>query len=529
MGGVGRKGQVKVPAGAARVDLTGKTVIPAIVDTHTHLAGTREALVDQLQRLAYYGAAAALSLGQDAGDLPFQVRAETIPGAARFRTAGRGITMPEPGRTDIPYWITSEAEARKAVQELAARKVDLVKIWVDDRDGKYQKLTPALYGAIIDEAHKHTLRVAAHIFTLDDAKGLLRAGIDGFAHGVRDRDIDDELVTLFKQRPDVFLIPNLPDQGMAGSLAWLSDTVAPAELKKMQEAQAARKPGVPESFAIQARKAVQELAGRKVDLVKIWVDDRDGKYKKLTPALYGAIIDEAHKHDLRVTAHIFTLDDAKGLLRAGIDGFAHGVRDKDIDEELVALFKQRPNVFLVPNLPDRGMTGDLAWLSDTVAPAELQKMQETQAARKPGVPESFAVQARNLAKLNAAGVRIGMGTDGPSAGWNPHVEMADMVAAGMTPAHVIVAATRTSADILRLSDLGTVATGKSADFVVLEANPLDDITNTRRITQVYLRGTAVDRAALKARWTRRDDRPDERPGVNLHRNSLDSVRAPVGW
>src|SRR4030095_7563076 len=106
------------------------------------------------------------SLGQDAGDLPFQVRAETIPNAARFRTAGRGITMPEPGRTDIPYWVTTEAEARKAVQELAVRKVDIVKIWVDDRNGTYKKLTPALYGAIIDEAHKHQLRVPAHILTL---------------------------------------------------------------------------------------------------------------------------------------------------------------------------------------------------------------------------------------------------------------------------------------------------------------------------------------------------------------------------
>jgi imidazolonepropionase-like amidohydrolase len=359
---VGRRGQVKVPAGAARVDLTGKTVMPAIVDAHTHLAQTREALVDQLQRLAYYGIAGVLSLGQDAGDLPFQVRAETIPNAARYFTAGRGITMPEPGRTDIPYWITSEAEGRKAVQELAPRKPDLVKIWVDDRNGMYKKLTPSMYGAIIDEAHKHKLRVAAHIFTLDDAKGLLRGGIDVFAHGVRDRDVDEEFITLFKQHPNVQLIPNLPDRGMGGNLTWLSETVAPDALKKMQEAEA---------------------------------------------------------------------------------------------------------------------------------------------ARKPGVPEAFAIQARNLAKLNAAGVRIGMGTDGPSAGWNPHVEMADMVAAGMTPAQVVVAATRTSAEILQRADLGTVAVGKSADFIVLDANPLDDITNTRRIASVYLRGTAVDRAGLRARWTGR--------------------------
>jgi len=244
----------------------------------------------------------------------------------------------------------------------------------------------------------------------------------------------------------------------------------------------------------EARKAVQELADRKVDIVKIWVDDRNGAYKKLTPALYGAIIDEAHKRNLRVAAHIFALEDAKGLLRAGIDGFAHGVRDKDIDDEFVAMFKQRPNVFLIPNLPDRGIAGSLAWMSDTVPADELKKMQEAQAARKPGEPEAFQIQARNLAKLSAAGIKIGMGTDGPSSGWNPHVEMADMVAAGMTPAQVIVASTRTSAEILRLSDLGTIANGKSADFVVLDANPLDDITNSRRISTVVLRGAAVDRS-----------------------------------
>src|SRR6266581_8324583 len=155
---VGRKGQVQVPAGAARVNLAGKTVMPAIIDAHKHLAVTRDALVDQLQHLAYYGIGVAMSLGQDTGDVAFQVRAETIPNAARLRTAGRGLTAPEPGRTEAPYWVKSEAEVRKAVQDLAAKKVDIVKIWVDDRDHTVTKLSPALYTAAIDEAHKQHLR-----------------------------------------------------------------------------------------------------------------------------------------------------------------------------------------------------------------------------------------------------------------------------------------------------------------------------------------------------------------------------------
>jgi len=354
---VGRAGQVQVPAGARRVDLRGKTVMPAIVDTHTHLATNREMLIDQLQHKAYYGVGVAMSLGQDNTDVAFQVRAETIPNAARFRTAGRGITMPEPGRTDAPYWISTAAEGRKAVQELAAKKVDLV---------------------------------------------------------------------------------------------------------------------------------------------KIWVDDRNGMYKKLTPDLYGPIIEEAHKNGLRVTAHIFTLEDAKGLLRAGIDAFAHGVRDKDIDDEFVNMMKQRPAVVLVPNLPDRGVATDLSWLAESVPAAELRTLQAN-ATNRPEVQQTFGIQSRNLAKLNAAGVKIALGTDGNIA-WAHHLEMEDMVASGMTPAQVIVSATRNAADLLKVADAGIIAANKSADFIVLDANPLDDIKNTRRIADVYLRGAAVDRAAMRKKW-----------------------------
>jgi len=354
---VGPRTAVTIPRGATRVDLAGKTVMPAIVNAHVHLALEREERTEQLQHMAYYGAGTVLSLGHDSGDVPFQMQDEVVPEGARGLTAGRGITSPEPGRSEVPFWVTSEEEARAAVRELAALEVGLIKIWVDDRNGRYEKLSPALYGAVIDEAHRHGVRVTAHVFTLEDAKGLLRAGIDAFAHGVRDRDVDDELV---------------------------------------------------------------------------------------------------------------------------------------------ALWQERPNVVLVPNLPNPGVAMDLGWLSGSVPPDELRRLQET-AIDRPEVQQRFGIQARNLARLHDAGVKIAFGTDG-SVPWAVHLELEDMVRSGMTPAEAIAAATGMSAELLQLTGVGTVAVGKSADFVVLDANPLDDITNTRRIDAVYLRGTAVNRDEMGARF-----------------------------
>jgi imidazolonepropionase-like amidohydrolase len=193
-----------------------------------------------------------------------------------------------------------------------------------------------------------------------------------------------------------------------------------------------------------------------------------------------------------VTAHIFELEDTKGLMRAGVDAFAHGVRDRDIDDELVAMFKERPNLVLTPNLPDRGVKTDLSWLQGSLPAATLEKLEAANTDR-PREQAFYGIQARNLARLNAAGVRITLGTDGNTP-WAAHTEMQDMVIAGMTPMQVIVAATRNSAEFLRMADAGTLEAGKSADFIVLDANPLDDITNTRRISSVVLRGVAVDRS-----------------------------------
>ena len=194
---------------------------------HAPLPSERRALEDSCTGKAYFGVAAVMSLGQDTGDLPFQVRDESIPGAARLRTAGRGITMPEPGRSDVPYWISTEAEGRKAVQELAAQKVDFVKIWVDDRNGKYKKLTPELYGADHRRgAQERAPRHGAHLHA-----PRTRRDCCGRPRRLRPRrarpDIDDEFLAMVKERRNLVLVPNLPDRGVKTDFSWLRRACRP--------------------------------------------------------------------------------------------------------------------------------------------------------------------------------------------------------------------------------------------------------------------------------------------------------------
>ena len=380
---VGKKGERQPPANATRVDLTGKTVIPALIDGHNHIGlvnekdgtntkanYTRDNLIDQLQRYAYYGTAAAMSMGLEADqELSYKLRDEVIPNAAKFLTVGKGIAAtsmagpPGEARLGIPYGAANPEEGRQHVRELHARGVHFVKFWVDDREAAVPKLKPEVYRAIIDEAHKNGMETLAHLSrtsALEDAKDLLKSGVDGFVHTVRDRDVDDEYIALVKAHPKVWTGPNIPGPG-------------------------------------------------------------------------------------------------------------------DTEEEINTL-------------------------AETLPASTIANMRRQLASRTAAPNQLFELHCRNVKRIHDAGMVIGLGTDGTGDGFGAHQQIAYYARCGFTAAEAIQAATSVNARVLGLTRMGAVAAGKEADFIVLDANPLQSIANTHKINKVYLRGAEVDRAALRAKF-----------------------------
>ena len=391
---VGRAGDVGLPDGGARVDLTGKTVIPTLTNAHTHVGFQRgatysrenygrESILDDLNRALYFGVTAVASQGIDPGDAAPRIRAEQAArtvGGARLFIGGRGIGFPNagPGAASyrgIAYEVTTAEQGRQAVREQAAQKVDFIKIWVDDRNGRAPRMTPDVSHAIIEEAHKRGLKVNAHVFYLSDVQDLVAAGIDGFAHLARDKELDDATVQAIVRR-GIVVMP----------------TLATAER--------ATHTTIPPSMAA-------------------WLD---GPVRGALP-------------------------------QATLDRVKAGFTERD-------------------------------------AP--------TAAANR----ERYGILQRSVAKLARAGAKVVLGSDTGTQdnpfGVTDHRELEMLVDAGMTPLQAIVAATSTPAAYLGLKAEGRIAQNHVASFVVLDANPLDDITNTRTIARIYLRGREVDRAQLRA-------------------------------
>jgi imidazolonepropionase-like amidohydrolase len=394
---VGTADQIKAPAGATRVDLAGKTVMPAIIATHVHPGFqrgltyaaanyARETVIDDLNRALFFGVSTVQSMGIEGGDVLYQIREDQRTGkigGARLLVSGRGIGAPNAGPggatyAGIAYEVTTEADCRRAVEELAARKVDMVKIWVDDRNGRAPKLSPPLYRAVIDEARRHGLRVIAHVFYHVDAVDLVDAGVDGFAHLVRDREMDDALVAAIV-RKGVFVMGNLT-----------------TPLKPT--------------------------------------------YASLPPWLTGG-------------------DPMLNLLAAS--------SPPSVVERMQAYYGKRD------------------------------------AKAVEGARQRYGILQRSMAKLAKAGAKIVLGADTGLEdhlfGFAEQLELQAMVEAGLTPAQAIVAATSRAAEFLHLDDRGALVPGRRADFLVLDANPLDDITNTRRLSRVYINGGAIDRDAIAPR------------------------------
>lgn len=387
---VGGSDSISAPTGAASVDLSGRTLMPLLHSLHAHVGYlrdgsmkaehyTEESIWQDLDLHRHYGIGSVLALGSDPGDAAFDVRSAQANGngrGARLFTVGQGVTSKGGWPTIIPaiaaspQQVETEEAAREAVRAMVEKKVDAIKIWVDDAGGRVPKISPELYRAAIDEASKHGLATFAHVFYLEDARGLVEAGISVLAHSIRDAPVDESLVAAMKAN-DVLYVPTLVAHELplahADGASWIGEA--------------------------SMRETVAE-----------------------------AIVEKIASDDFRSAA-------AAGASEA--------------------------------------------------------------------VRQQVAIAMANVKTLNDAGIRVGLGTDSGTThrypGYFEHREMELLVRAGLSAAQAIQAATQTSA--VMLGQIGALSEGSPADFLVLHANPLADIANSRDIDAVYVGGEPVERLA----------------------------------
>lgn len=275
-------------------------------------------------------------------------------------------------------------------------------------------------------------------------------------------------------------------------------TIAPTQIYR---------PKTPE----EGRAAVAEMDGRGTDIIKVWLDDFGKSLPtKVAPSIYAAVVNESHKRNLRVAAHIHDMDDAKAILGVGGDIVAHGVRDKPVDAEFIALMKQRnawyiatlaldDSNFIFADRPEVATDPLVApWIHPQLKALISDPAWQARVKATPGAANArrdLAMGKSNLLTVYNAGIPIGFGSDSGVGfripGIAEHRELVLMVEAGLTPLQSLTIATSNAARLLKLDDRGSIQAGKRADLVVLDADPLQDIRNTLRINSVWHRGVLV--------------------------------------
>jgi imidazolonepropionase-like amidohydrolase len=258
------------------------------------------------------------------------------------------------------------------------------------------------------------------------------------------------------------------------------------------------------------REQVNSNADKGANFIKVRVDDNLGRSTKMARPLIDVLIDQAHQRRLPVAVHLFYLDDAKYILRAGADLIAHSIRDLAADQEFIDLVKAR-DVCYIPTLTREVSTfvyeNEPAFFSDPFFLKEVdseileelmtpeRQSQMRNSASAAAYKEGLVVATDNVKRLSDSGVRLAMGTDtGPPArfqGYFSHMEMQMMVDAGMSPLDVIRSSTGIAADCINVGDVGTLEPGKWGDLVLLGANPAEDIANTKTIEGVWVAGNRV--------------------------------------